>query len=122
MRPVAPHRLDAFSPAATIGANDMTGFDPGRSREATAQPRDVRMRGFSRRAEVADVWQWIDRHATLLPAEPVAIDDAHGRVLARDVIATADVPAFDRSAMDGRNEGNRMVMKSLGRYVQRYTA
>src|SRR5678809_1070740 len=47
--------------AATIGANDMTGFDPGRRTEApstsSAQPRDVRMRGFSSRAEVADVWQ-----------------------------------------------------------------
>jgi len=59
------------------------------------------MRGFSSRAEVADVWQWIDRHASALPAEAVAIDDAPGRVLARDVVATADVPAFDRSAMDG---------------------
>jgi molybdopterin molybdotransferase len=91
--------------AATIGANDMTGFDPGRRTEApstsSAQPRDVRMRGFSSRAEVADVWQWIDRHATALSAEAVAIDAAHGRVLARDVVATADVPAFDRSAMDG---------------------
>jgi len=68
---------------------------------ATRDPRDVRMRGFSRRAEVADVWQWIDRHATPLPAGTVAIDDAHGRVLARDVVAAADVPAFDRAAMDG---------------------
>ena len=83
----------------------MTGFDPGRRTEAhstsSAPPRDVRMRGFSSRAEVADVWQWIDRHASALPAEAVAIDDAPGRVLARDVVATADVPAFDRSAMDG---------------------
>jgi molybdopterin molybdotransferase len=59
------------------------------------------MRGFSRRAEVADVWQWIDQHATPLPAETVAIDEGTGRVLAGDVVAELDVPAFDRAAMDG---------------------
>jgi molybdopterin molybdotransferase len=33
--------------------------------------------------------------------ERVAIADADGRVLARDVVAPDDVPAFDRAAMDG---------------------
>jgi molybdopterin molybdotransferase len=33
--------------------------------------------------------------------ESVAITDADGRVLARDVVAPDDVPAFDRAAMDG---------------------
>ncbi len=33
--------------------------------------------------------------------ETVVIADADGRVLARDVIADDDVPAFDRAAMDG---------------------
>lgn len=33
--------------------------------------------------------------------ERVTLDDALGRVLAEDVVATADVPAFDYSAMDG---------------------
>ncbi len=33
--------------------------------------------------------------------ESVAIADADGRVLARDVIAAEDVPTFDRAAMDG---------------------
>jgi molybdopterin molybdotransferase len=37
----------------------------------------------------------------LLPAEPVAIDDALHRVLAADVRATGDVPPFPCSAMDG---------------------
>jgi len=59
------------------------------------------MRGFSRRSEVGEVWQWIDRHADPLPAESVPTDDASGRVLTRAVIADCDVPAFDRSAMDG---------------------
>jgi molybdopterin molybdotransferase len=36
-----------------------------------------------------------------LPAEPVAVEDAANRVLAADVIAVADVPRFDNSAMDG---------------------
>jgi molybdopterin molybdotransferase len=33
--------------------------------------------------------------------ERVALDATHGRVLAQDVIATADVPPFSRAAMDG---------------------
>ncbi len=36
-----------------------------------------------------------------LGSEPVAIDDALGRVLAEDVVAANDVPPFDNSAMDG---------------------
>ncbi|MCL4183476.1 MAG: molybdopterin molybdotransferase MoeA [Burkholderiaceae bacterium] len=59
------------------------------------------MRGFSRRAEVGAVWQWIAQHATRLDAEAVAVEQAAGRVLANDVISTLDVPAFDRAAMDG---------------------
>lgn len=35
------------------------------------------------------------------PAEPVALDEALGRVLAQDVQAAADVPGFRSSAMDG---------------------
>jgi molybdenum cofactor synthesis domain-containing protein len=33
--------------------------------------------------------------------ERVPLADAHGRVLAQDVVATADVPPFSRAAMDG---------------------
>ena len=33
--------------------------------------------------------------------ERVALADANGRVLAEDVVATADVPPFARAAMDG---------------------
>jgi molybdopterin molybdotransferase len=39
--------------------------------------------------------------AAILPAERVGIDEATGRVLAEDVRAPADLPAFDGSAMDG---------------------
>jgi putative molybdopterin biosynthesis protein len=36
-----------------------------------------------------------------LDRETVALADAHGRVLATDVVAPVDVPAFDRSNVDG---------------------
>jgi molybdopterin molybdotransferase len=48
----------------------------------------------SARAEVAS-------SCAPLPPEPVAVEDAAGRVLAADVSAAADVPRFDNSAMDG---------------------
>ena len=38
--------------------------------------------------------------------ERVALDAAHGRVLARDTVATADVPPFSRAAMDGYASDN----------------
>ena len=59
------------------------------------------MRGFAARTEVATALAWIDRHAAPLPSERVAVDVAAGRVLAQQVIAPLDVPAFDRAAMDG---------------------
>lgn len=40
-------------------------------------------------------------HARALAPEPVALRDALGRVLAEEVRAASDVPAFDNSAMDG---------------------
>lgn len=63
--------------------------------------RDVRMHGFSRRSEVRAALDWVDRHASRLADEAVRIEDASGRVLADDVVAPLDVPAFDRAAMDG---------------------
>ena len=33
--------------------------------------------------------------------ETVPLKEAHNRVLARDLVATMDVPPFNRSAMDG---------------------
>lgn len=39
--------------------------------------------------------------ASRLPAEPVAVADLDGRVLARDVHALCALPTFDSSAMDG---------------------
>lgn len=40
-------------------------------------------------------------HTPALPAEEVTLTDALGRVLAEDVRSDADMPPFDRSAMDG---------------------
>src|SRR6185312_7880043 len=62
---------------------------------------DVRMHGFSQRAEVGTVIAWIDAHAQRLGTTRIALEHACGRILAEQVIAPIDVPAFDRSAMDG---------------------
>jgi len=62
---------------------------------------DVRMRGFAKRALVETALAWIDAHVRALGAETVTLDALHGRVLAAAVEAPIDVPAFDRSAMDG---------------------
>ena len=70
------------------------------SRDGTI-PEDVRMHGFSQRAEVGTVLQWIDLRAIRLGHEVVSLDEASGRTLAVPVTAPIDVPAFDRSAMDG---------------------
>jgi molybdopterin molybdotransferase len=67
----------------------------------TCAREDVRMHGFSQRAEVGAVLQWIDAHAKPLGSTRVSLERASGRVLAEQVIATIDVPAFDRAAMDG---------------------
>ena len=63
--------------------------------------RDVRMRGFAERRRVAEAWDWIEQTAGVLEAETVSLTEACGRVLAEDILASLNVPAFDRSAMDG---------------------
>ena len=62
---------------------------------------DVRMRGFTDedRSGIGP------RDAAVvvepLEAESVPLEEALGRTLAQDIISTEDVPAFDKSAMDG---------------------
>jgi molybdopterin molybdotransferase len=68
---------------------------------AEQSPRDVRMRGFAHRQRVSAAWEWITQHAAPLEAETVSLASLVGRVLAVDVTAPLNVPAFDRSAMDG---------------------
>ena len=62
---------------------------------------DVRMRGFAERADVEEVERFLAERAQRLEAEPVALLECAGRVLAADVTAEVDVPGFARSAMDG---------------------
>src|SRR5947209_1608948 len=50
---------------------------------------------------IAEARQRVLDAVTPLGAEPVALDDALGRVLAQDVAAAGDVPPFPCSAMDG---------------------
>ena len=63
--------------------------------------RDVRMRGFQDRSEVAEVLSLLALRIHLLPSETISLHEAGGRVLATDVVAPVAVPAFDRAAMDG---------------------
>jgi molybdopterin molybdotransferase len=63
--------------------------------------RDVRMRGFARRATVEEALAWLDSLTAPLGAESVELASAAGRVLASDIQSTLDVPRFDRSMMDG---------------------
>lgn len=50
---------------------------------------------------VADALAKILQHADPLPAESVPLDEAHGRVLAQDLVALRTQPPDDVSAMDG---------------------
>ena len=59
------------------------------------------MRGFASRTTVEVAWEWIAEHASVLKAESVPLLDAWGRTLASDLVASRNVPSFDRSAMDG---------------------
>jgi molybdopterin molybdotransferase len=71
--------------------------------DSHADPQDVRMRGFARRSTVQEAWDWLQKqlHQNQRSVENVSLWQAAGRVLAEDVIATVDVPSFDRSMMDG---------------------
>tara|TARA_R110002072_G_scaffold173600_3_gene328463 strand:+ start:24399 stop:25607 length:1209 start_codon:yes stop_codon:yes gene_type:complete len=59
------------------------------------------MRGFRSRTTVENALSWIDATVPSLDAVVVDLADAHGRVLASGVASPINVPAFDRSAMDG---------------------
>jgi molybdopterin molybdotransferase len=50
---------------------------------------------------VEQALEMVSSEATVLPFEDVALDEALGRVLAKAIHADADLPPFDRSAMDG---------------------
>jgi molybdopterin molybdotransferase len=67
----------------------------------SSSKHDVRMRGFHSRTPVEDALAWIDANVDSLDCESVALADAHGRALASGIVSPINVPAFDRSAMDG---------------------
>lgn len=64
-------------------------------------PSDVRMRGFSERAEVGAAFELLKGRVRPLPSISIPLQEARDRVLAEDVIAPVPVPRFDRAAMDG---------------------
>lgn len=59
------------------------------------------MRGFAERADVEEVERFLEGVTAPLASEGVAVGECAGRVLAGDVRAEVDVPAFRRAAMDG---------------------
>ena len=63
--------------------------------------RDVRMKGFAKRADVEEVDAWLLANVRPLGPESVDLLACAGRVLAEDVVARYAVPGFPRSAMDG---------------------
>ncbi|MGH9930658.1 MAG: molybdopterin molybdotransferase MoeA [Pyrinomonadaceae bacterium] len=50
---------------------------------------------------VAEAVRIVREQTSLLPSEPVSLENARGRFLAQDVVADSDLPPFDRSQMDG---------------------
>src|ERR1043166_6845422 len=62
----------------------------------------TKMRPFTATIPLHEAQAIIDRAVRPLDrTERVRLDECHGRVLAGDAIATADVPPFTRAAMDG---------------------
>jgi molybdopterin molybdotransferase len=59
------------------------------------------MKGFARRSTVAEALAWLDAHVARLGEEIVPLGEAAGRVLAREVTSSVNVPGFDRAMMDG---------------------
>lgn len=62
---------------------------------------DVRMRGFSAKTDLEVAMSRLRSAVSPLEAEVVTLEAALGRTLARDVVSSESVPAFDKSAMDG---------------------
>lgn len=62
---------------------------------------DVRMRGFAERTDLESALGILRSLVAPLAEESISLPQALGRTLARDVISTQEVPAFDKSAMDG---------------------
>jgi molybdopterin molybdotransferase len=59
------------------------------------------MQGFARRHTVDAALAWLDSRLHQLDAEDVPLRASAGRVLARPVVSSEDIPGFDRATMDG---------------------
>ncbi len=60
------------------------------------------MRPFTHTISLREARAIIDAGiAPIARRETIRLDDAHGRVVAADVVSTLDVPPFDRASMDG---------------------
>jgi molybdopterin molybdotransferase len=86
-------------PSLTIGGT-VSSTGPGVPLEPHSW-KDVRMRGFQDRTELAAAVALLMSRIQPLGCEHISITDASGRVLAEDVVSDVAVPAFDRAAMDG---------------------
>jgi molybdopterin molybdotransferase len=62
---------------------------------------DVRMHGFTEKTDLESALEILRSCVEPLAEESVHLKQALGRTLARDVTSSEDVPAFDKSAMDG---------------------
>ncbi len=62
---------------------------------------DVRSRGFERRTTVSEALAILTERVAPLPTETISIEQAVGRVAARDATAKIAVPHFARAMMDG---------------------
>jgi molybdopterin molybdotransferase len=81
-----------------FGIAKLPTVEPEKSRRTV---KDVRMRGFQDRTEVAAAVALLATRLSPLPCETVPLTEAAGRVLAEAVVSEVAVPPFDRAAMDG---------------------
>lgn len=61
----------------------------------------IRMRGFAARASLDEAWTWIDARIEPLGSETVEPFAAVGRITAREIVASGNLPAADRVVRDG---------------------
>jgi len=74
---------------------------PGARRRSAAEGAPARMWPMPPLLSIADARARVLAETSPLPAEPVAVAEALGRVLATSVAARGDAPPFPCSAMDG---------------------
>ncbi|MGQ4832671.1 MAG: molybdopterin molybdotransferase MoeA [Candidatus Asgardarchaeia archaeon] len=72
-----------------------------------------KMRGFKKLTKLEDALATIRQEVSAInEIEKVKLDDAIGRVVAEDIFSPADIPPFDRSAVDGYAVKSKDVLSS----------